>query len=321
MTNYFTWSTTNNTALTDRDIYNQLMAAYASPKKSRPKVPEVPAEPAPTIEGSIIGYRAWRIKDWKLTGTGVNRAWEPGINEATCDAGPSDFFGVSLSIGSMLAKPHTAPGEDCHCGINALARFTRKDEHWEATDVFGAIEAWSELPDAKDPDGHEGFLLHPTGFRARYGKVVLLAVDDAYPRAQNAAIRALAAEHGADICKREHLEQAAQEHGSLVPDEMLAWAKANQPKEPERVAYGGSFASGGMIMPAWATSAWSPITTPPVKPKNLRQLKSKGIKQTLGYVGAPGYGKHKRGDRVADRNGTVYLCVRGGQPGTWELDA
>ncbi len=220
--------------------------------------PKLVPQPDRTIQGSVIGYRAWRIVNWQLYGTGVNRAWIPGINEATCDAGQYDgssYFGYSNP------NRHPAPAIGCHCGITALARFTRSDTHWTGADVFGVIEAWGEeeqvprigdvldavgvlttdiiagiygLPpnvvrvdqgyDPSHEDESGGFILHHNGFRARYGKVVLLAIEDDWPVAKTAAVRALAREHGADVCKREHLEDAAKEHGQLVDDELLRWA-------------------------------------------------------------------------------------------------
>lgn len=186
-----------------------------------------PESESPVISGSVIGYRAWRIKDWQLRGTAANRAWVPGVNEATCDPGRDYKFSTPNS--------HPAPSLGCHCGLTALARFAEQDVHWQSPDVFGAIEAWSD--DTVEPPNeiYAGelrkaepgqFILHGTGFRSQYGKVVLLTVEDDWPTAKKAAVRALAREHDADVCKRIHLEDAAKEHGQLIPDEMLEWARA-----------------------------------------------------------------------------------------------
>lgn len=185
------------------------------------------AEPEPVVSGSVIGFRAWRVKDWQLYGTGVNRAWVPGVNEATCDPGDDPLLRRYTAWSS-----HAAPHPECMCGITALARFQTADTHWREDHVRGAIEAWG------DRNGEDtGFVLHSTGFRARYGRAVLLAIDPEWPPAKKAAVRALAAEYAADVCRIEHLEDAAKEHGQLVPDDLLAWAGEGQPEEVDAFGY------------------------------------------------------------------------------------
>lgn len=176
------------------------------PDPPKPK-PEPKPEPLRQINGSVIGYRAWKINHntWQLAGTGgYGEDWVPGINEAVC-ATPGG---------------HDAPEPSCHCGMYALARFDDGTSWWRRADVLGAVEAWADV----DENDEDRFFLHSSGFRSQYAKPILLAVSDEYPRARNAAIRALASEYGADVCKKEHLEDAATEHGQLVPDELLEWA-------------------------------------------------------------------------------------------------
>jgi len=38
----------------------------------------------------------------------------------------------------------------------------------------------------------------------------------------------------------------------------------------------------------------------------------------LGSVGAPAVGSHKRGEQIRDQNGSLYICVADGVPGTWQ---
>lgn len=277
-------------------------------------------EPMPTtergtelqaIEGSVIGYRAWRIKDWVLAGTGVNEKWEPGVNKAKCTGG--------LYYGS---KHHAAPAEGCHCGLYGLARFDDKTSWWQQADVLGAIEAWA------DPDeslNHDRFFVHGTGFRAQYAKIVLLATSEDYPRAKNAAIRSLAAEYGADTCHRAHLEDAAKEHGQLVSDEMLAWAKEGEPDDLtvtlnlNMSQYAKSITQSiNQMIASMSTSTWGTYTP---GPKQKSPRRDKGICQTLGYPGSPKHGKYRKGNRVRDRNGDIYRCTHSGNPGSWELEA
>jgi hypothetical protein len=290
-----------------------------------PDLPELEAkepEPEPpVIHGAALGYRAWRIKDWQLIGTGVNRAWHPGVNEATCDPGPGGY-----TYGGM--GRHPAPADGCACGITALARFAPEDTHWAGADVYGAIEAWSD----DTPDSEPGrFILHGTGFRAQYGKVVLLTVEEDWPAAKKAAVRTLAHEHEADVCKRSHLEDAAKEHGQLVSDELLAWATEGE-SESNVVPGGGGYLSGGYLVPpmmfgaaqqagAYLSSSPSPasmwsISTATASPPKLKT--KKGIRETLGYPGPPSQGKFCKGDRVRDCNNATWVCVRGGRPGVWD---
>jgi hypothetical protein len=316
-----------------QQVSKQLLAQFKQPGLWTPEPePEKPPAPDPlrVIEGSVIGYRAWRIKDWALTGTGVNRAWLPGVNEATCDPGrdKSQFGGLTMySLGGYQSgyTKHPAPAVGCHCGITALARFADQDEHWDADDVPGAIEAWSD----ETADGYGRFILHGTGFRAQYGKVVLLAVDDAWPAAKKGAVRALAAKHGADVCKRSHLEDAAKEHGQLVPDEMLEWAKEGDPEPnhlPSILPSGGYVTQPTQWMPQYISRGNAQIYTwsssipypPPSRPKPTR----KGICQTLGYPGPPAdpTTKRSKGARVRDSKGQIWQCVKGGKPGMWEAE-
>ena len=319
--------------------------------------PHAPVEPPPLISGSVIGYRAWRIVDWQLTGTGVNRSWGPGVNEATCDAGPGGWTAYG-------GHRHAAPSPGCHCGITALARFTEKDEHWQKVDVFGAIEAWGENEAAveevkpgdvaaelavieKPPTEHSGFHLHRNGFRARYGKVVLLAVEDDWPVAKKAAVRALAAEHEADICKRAHLEDAAKEHGQLVPDDLLEWVAKSEPTSPAEEIWSyplyTSYVQKAMMQQqqlsnSWAQSiqsiasglqalgGWTTIASSSSSGSGYARQKNKprkpGISQTLGYPGPPANPtvKSSKGQRVADSKANVWVCVKGGKPGLWERE-
>lgn len=270
-----------------------------------------PSEPGPELKalaGSVIGYRAWKIKDWALYGTGgFGGAWEPGVNEATC---------------GLTGARHAAPADGCACGMYALARFDDQTSWWRDVDVLGAVEAWADESDGN----HDRFFVHSTGFRAQYAKIVLLAVSDDYPRAKNGAIRALASEHEADVCKREHLEDAAKEHGQLVPDDLLAWAKEGEPA-PDTSTFRGQMLALSQAMQistaslAQMASALAPfrLYQAPVAPAKLkRPARPKGIKKTLKTNGPPTLGKWQINDRILDRRGDQWRCVKAGKPGTWE---
>lgn len=270
-----------------------------------------PAEPGPELKalaGSVIGYRAWKIKDWALYGTGgFGGAWAPGVNEATC---------------ALTGARHAAPAEGCQCGMYALARFDDQTSWWRDADVLGAVEAWADESDGN----HDRFFVHSTGFRAQYAKIILLAVSDDYPRAKNGAIRALASEHEADVCKREHLEDAAKEHGQLVPDELLAWAKEGESEHDDGQYLGGAVLALSHTMQISSAQAaaigrqfLSAFSSQPATPSPLkRPAHPKGVKKTLKTNGPPSLGKWQINDRVLDRRGDLWRCVKAGKPGTWE---
>jgi hypothetical protein len=318
-----------------------------SPPEPDPE-PDPPAEPPPVIQGSVLGYRAWRIKDWQLIGSYSTVPWVPGVNAAICSPPAGNPYAPFPTYGH---GHHPAPAPGCSCGITALARFAEADEHWgEDCDIRGAIEAWSDetMTAAKPGDvadavgfhsprksggvqpNHEGgrFFLHPTGFRAQYAKIVLLAVDDNWPVAKKAAVRALANEHGADTCRRDHLEDAAKEHGQLVSDEMLKWAGE---LDPPTVEFTATFhtASLSKAMAHFAQQMQGlgvnlaraqlglqslSASTPPAKPR-----RRKGVKLTLKTAGPPPLGKHTKGDLARDKKGAIWACQRSGTPGTWTL--
>ena len=233
-------------------VSRELLAQYRLPESAPDLAPAPAPDPGPSLralDGSVIGYRAWRIQGWQLTGTGQPMPWEPGVNEARC----------ASSLTFMFAGSHSAPDPDCQCGLYALARFDEGKAWWQNAAVLGAVEAWAD----PTPDNSDRFFVHSTGFRAQYAKVVLLATSDEYPRAKNAAIRALAAEHGADVCRAEHLEDAAKEHGQLVPDEWLEWAR--EPADPGRRARlqtGGAAAIGWTSVVAVARGPFAPSIQP-----------------------------------------------------------
>lgn len=270
-----------------------------------------PAEPGPELRalaGSVIGYRAWKLNNWQLAGTGgFGGPWTPGVNEASC---------------ALTGARHAAPADGCACGMYALARFDDSTSWWNGADVLGAVEAWADESDGN----HDRFFVHSTGFRAQFAKIILLAVSDDYPRAKNAAIRALAAEHEADVCNREHLEDAAKEHGQLVPDDLLAWAKEGE-AAPDISTFRGQMLALSQSMQistaslAQMASAMAPFTLyqATVAPAKLkRPARPKDVKKTLKTNGPPTLGKWQINDRVLDRRGDQWRCVKAGKPGTWE---
>lgn len=176
----------------------------------------------PTLDGSVVGFRSWKFDGPSLVGPVFHTTWHPGINEAKCE---------------LL---HEAPALGCKCGIYAYARKTGLTG-LSLAPVRGAIEAWAD----EHPTGWDRFFLHSTGFRAQYGRIVLLTVSDNHPRVTRKQIYGIAKEFGVATCKWEHLEDAAQEYGQLVPDHLLKWA------EGDDAAY--------WPMPTrWAPPSWPP---------------------------------------------------------------
>lgn len=189
-------------------------------------------QPPPEIDGEVIGFREWIFARGGLAPIGVHTPpWTRGVNEAKCHSlGP--LFGSSLEP----HERHPAPDEDCECGLYGLID---PKPTWSAYPmIVGALRAWGDR-----------FVLQPTGFRAQFAEVTLLAVHDAWPEGWNRAIRIIADDYGADVCDLSYLKDAAKEHGQLVPQELL-------PELPESERLSSWWGRGGFIGGA---SAGGPI--------------------------------------------------------------
>lgn len=197
-------------------------------------VPDDEAAPAaassagdvPVIEGEVVGFREWRLVDGLLRPRGMwaMPPWVPGVNVATCGARvPVRVPGRDALLEDAYGPPgHLAPDEHCDCGLYGLAW---AQPGWSEPSIFagpppvaGAMRAWGDQ-----------FYFHPTGFRAEYAEPVLLSVAPGAPVDVHAAVRAAAATYGCDVVEMGYLQDAAREHGQLVPRELLPKAEPPHP--------------------------------------------------------------------------------------------
>jgi glycine cleavage system H lipoate-binding protein len=95
---------------------------------------------------ALPGFRTWMLdaKGTLIPYTGQVGPWTPGVNTAQCSRGAA----------------HTAPAEDCSCGIYA---FHHLHGQLRAEAFLGAIAAWGDMDVYRD------------GFRAQHATVLALA--------------------------------------------------------------------------------------------------------------------------------------------------
>ncbi len=163
---------------------------------------------APDFIEPVIGYRAWRIdRQARLLAWTADTAWSPGVNRARCHAG---------RLGMGRRRRHSAPGQDCMCGLYALNDCD--DARLASADARGAIAAWGDVQ------------VHRTGFRAERACVVALAADDAAGPVARWRLEAVARAYGVPVVAGSELEAAARLHGSPLSFDGLPAARASSPE-------------------------------------------------------------------------------------------
>ena len=141
---------------------------------------------APLLTHALPGLRTWMLaaSGTLVPYTGQVGPWEPGVNTAQCSRGAA----------------HTAPAEDCTCGIYA---FHHMSSQLRREPVVGAIAAWGDLDVYRD------------GFRAQHATVLALA-----GRRTTALVRA-AAHYGVPIVPRAALQPLAQLLTGALPASLV----------------------------------------------------------------------------------------------------
>lgn len=183
---------------------------------------------APVFSECVIGYRQWQVDAldqlWPITVT--KRPWEPGVNEAVCDAMHlAGNFWVSNQMWpgqpavGRPTKDHKAPHKDCECGLYAWRRIKPQWRTGEGEllapympHIVGAVAFWGDVR------------VHREGFRAEKACIVALAYRGDRPEVA-AVVERVAARYGAEAVPLGELEIAASRYGTPLPDTL-------QPPQP-----------------------------------------------------------------------------------------
>jgi hypothetical protein len=184
---------------------------------------------APVFSECVIGYRQWQVDAldqlWPITV--AKRPWEPGINEAVCDAahysGTYGFWATTQWPGQPAVerpkKAHKAPHKDCECGLYAWRRIKPEWRTGEGQllapympPIIGAVAFWGDVR------------VHREGFRAEKACIVALSYRGDRPEVA-AVVERVAARYGAEVVPIGELEIAASRHGTPLPDTL-------QPPQP-----------------------------------------------------------------------------------------
>lgn len=321
---------------------------WGTPQKTSPHA--VPPGSGPDrITGKIIGYRGWTLDGYKLRSANHKQHggfWNIGPNKAVCriearreylTQGHPWMLGA-LDVGRLAPPGHDAPHPDCECGLYAYFDVRRENNphNYRPGDlIWGAVAAWGRVE------------VHSSGFRAEYAEPVVLAYSprDAYEDVVNT--QTIAGELGLPFVTFDELPAEAAKHGQTVPESMcpaptpgfasgapvsVFTSKANaspvveslKKMQEEILGYMHGITEREMratflptSVPAWETQ-WivRNVSGVALRPKPV--LREKGIKKTLKTNGPPTLGKWQLNDRVKDRRAIVWVCVKPGEPGTWE---
>lgn len=164
---------------------------------------------APDFVEPVVGYRGWRLgQDGRLAPLGWEGApaWQPGINQALCQA----------HLLSGRRSSHAAPDSRCRCGLYALRSVRThglqlyRDATIRPPVAVGAIAAWGAIE------------AHRTGFRAQYACVLALAVHKKMTPYERATVERAGERYGVPVVQwRGPLETESLRHASPLPADLV----------------------------------------------------------------------------------------------------
>jgi hypothetical protein len=168
--------------------------------------------PARLIE-PVVGFRNWRIqRDGPAAGVLSSPylpvPWTEPVIRAECRHW--------RTAEQLLGTGHAAPDPDCGCGIRAYERPTPDFSKVDYRAVSGIVTVWGRIA----VEGGE--------MRAELARVEALAVYERWSRRQRDAVRAVAAELGADLVGLDELRLEAAKYGAPPPAALLP-----KPRRPE----------------------------------------------------------------------------------------
>jgi hypothetical protein len=160
---------------------------------------------APDLAAPVVGFRAWRVIDERLSSPYVPVRWEGRVMHAAClPANRNLLFGQG-----WLGTPHASPNPRCRCGIYAYHQPQLAPYVGEFEWVGGIVTAWGRIE------------VHRDGLRAEHARIEALALQPGWGPARVARIGRVAARLGVDVVAHAELAAAAASYGGLLPDALM----------------------------------------------------------------------------------------------------
>jgi hypothetical protein len=160
---------------------------------------------APDLIEPIAGFRRWRLVGDHLTSPFIPLRWEQAVVHARCyPANRTLLFGEG-----WLDGPHEAPHPECRCGIYAWHGLPAPGPVPDPDRVFGVVSLWGRIE------------VHADGMRGQHAAIGALGLADSMGPAQEARLRAIAAQLGVQVLAEPELPLVAAEHGSTLPPALM----------------------------------------------------------------------------------------------------
>jgi hypothetical protein len=160
---------------------------------------------APDLAAPVVGFRAWRVIDDRLTSPYIPVRWEGRLMHAACyPANRNLVFGDG-----WLREPHVSPHPRCRCGIYAYHHPQLSPYVGEFEWVGGVVSAWGRME------------VHRDGLRAEHARIEALALQRGWGAARTARTRRIAAALGADAVAHHELAAAAESYGTPLSEQLV----------------------------------------------------------------------------------------------------
>jgi hypothetical protein len=160
---------------------------------------------APDLIAPVVGFRAWRVIDERLTSPYVPVRWEGRLMHAACfPANRNLTFGQG-----WLGEPHASPDPRCRCGIYAYHRPQRTPYVGEFEWVAGIVSVWGRVE------------VHRDGLRAEHARIEALAAQPGWGPARAGRTARIAERLEVDLVGHDELEAAAAPYGMPLPPSLV----------------------------------------------------------------------------------------------------
>jgi hypothetical protein len=156
---------------------------------------------APDLIAPVVGFRAWRVIDERLTSPYIPVRWDGRRMHAACyPANRNLLFGEG-----WLGEPHASPDPRCKCGIYAYHQPHEAPYVGEFEWVGGIVTVWGRIE------------VHHDGLRAEHAQIEALARQPGWGERRVRRTQRIAAALGVELVAGEELEAAAPRYGAPLP--------------------------------------------------------------------------------------------------------